>query len=188
MISTAAADSAVTEGGYRVEVYRPGELPATVRGGDFLLVHSPYLISRLIRLCTRSYFNHAAMVLDAEGGIAEALAEGIVRRNVAEWEDVLFAVVSPDLSEEDRRQVVEHAEWVVGEGWRYSWATILGMGLFWLTGGRLMLSSGAKAAICSAFVADCLHAGAIRFPEKIPDFLTPQDLAERFGVEDPEYD
>lgn len=168
-----------------VALYRPGELPESVRGGDFLLVHSPYLISRCIRFFTRSYFNHAAILLNSSGDIAEALADGIKRRNVSEWEDVTFAVVSPDLSEEDRAQVVSHAEWVVGEGWRYSWATILGMGLFWASGGRLMLSGGAKSAICSALVADALHAGGVRFPEKIPHFYTPQDLAEQFGVTAP---
>lgn len=51
-----------------------------------------------------------------------------------------------------------------------------------------MLSSGTKAAICSGFVADCLHAGGVRFPEKIPHFHTPQDLAERFLIEEPEYE
>ena len=165
-----------------VRYYRPGELPDTVRGGDFLLVRSPYLISRLIRLFTRSRFNHAAMLLNPTGDIAEALGKGVVRRSIAEWEDVTFVVVSPDLSEEDRAQVVSHAEWVVGEGWRYSWATIVGMGLFWATGGRLMLSGGAKSAICSALVADCLHAGAQRFPEKIPHFMTPEDLREHYRV------
>ncbi len=165
-----------------VKLYRPGELPESVRGGDFLLVNSPYLISRFIRVCTGSSWNHAAFVLDSEGTILEALAKGVVIRNVSEWEDVLFAVVSPDYSKENRVDAVAHARWIGEEGWRYSWPTILGMGLFWLTGGRLMLSSGAKAAICSAVVGDCLHAGAERFPKKHPLFLDPDDLGERYGV------
>ena len=159
-------------------------MPSDIRGGDFLLVHGSYPISRLIQICTGSRWNHAIMALDSSGNCAEALGNGIVKSRLETHEDRTFALVSPDYASlSDRQQAIDHAQWVVGEGWKYGYATFFGMLLFWLTGGDLMVSGGAKAAICSGFVADCLHAGAIRFPEKHPMFYTPADLGRRFSVE-----
>lgn len=166
-----------------VRIYGPGELPNNVRGGDFLLVRSSMWISRFIRLMTRSKWSHAAMCLNSRGDIAEALDEGVVRRHISEWAPVTVAHVSPALSRTNRLDVVDHAHWIVKQGWAYDWATFFGMALFWLSAGKLMISGGAKSAICSGYVSDCLHAGGVRFEEKIPYFMTPQDLAEMYGVD-----
>lgn len=174
-----------------VTLYRAGELPpkGMLRPGDLLLVHGDYPISRFIQLCTSSYWNHVAVVLDEEGHITEALGRGIVRGNIAEWKHSVFAVVSPsELTDEQRIEVVEHALWVVGEGWEYDKVTFVGMGLFWVSNGRFMLSTGAKAAICSGHAADCYHAAGVKFPKKICYFMTPKDIAERFEVSEPGYD
>jgi hypothetical protein len=164
-------------------LFAPGELPETTRGGDILLVRSDKLASRFIRLVDGGDFSHVATVVDGTGTIVEATARGVVRRHVSAWEDVLFAVVSPDLSEEDRADVVAHAEWVAGDGWSYDWVTFVGTALFWATGGRLMISGGAKAAICSAQAADNQHAGGERFEEAIPHFHTPRMIQEHYGVD-----
>ena len=171
-----------------VTLFRAGELPpkGTLRPGDLLLVHGNYPISKFIRLCTGSYWNHVAVVLDEEGNITEALGRGIVRGDVAEWKHSVFAVVSPpELTDEQRIEIVEHALWVVGEGWEYGKATFVGMLVFWATRGKCMVSGGAKVAICSGHAADCYHAGGVKFPKKIPYFYTPEDIGERFGVEEP---
>lgn len=159
-----------------------GEYPTHTEPGDFALVVTDRPQSLFIRAMIRGPYSHAAQIVGREGQIVEALSRGVVRSDLRDWKDAEFVVVSPDLSSEDRDDVVAHALWLAGEGWRYDWATFLGMSVFWGTGGRLMVSAGAKAAICSAVVADSQHAGGERFSEKIPHFYTPEDLRCHYGV------
>jgi hypothetical protein len=159
--------------------YAPGELPppGTLRGGDLLFVRSDRPWSMPIRAMTRGPFSHVAVCADECGTVVEAIAEGVVRRNLSAWKDVTFAVYSsPNLSSEQRAQVARHAERLAGDGWEYDWATLFGMGVFWGTGGRVMVSSGAKTSICSGLAADCYHSAGVYFEERIPHFYTPNML------------
>jgi hypothetical protein len=162
-----------------IELYAPGRLPApgTLRGGDLLFVRSGRPWSYPIRALTRGPFSHVAVCVDAEGTVVEAVAEGVVRRDLAVWKDVLFAhYSSPNLADAQRAQVVRHAERLWADGWGYDWATLFGMGVFWGSGGRVMVSSGAKTSICSGLAADCYHSAGVYFPERIPHFETPNSL------------
>ena len=165
--------------------YGVGEYPEKTTPGDFILCGSGRHASRFIKLMTGGPYSHAAQIVGEDGELVEALAEGVVRSNVRDWQDTYFVVVSPALSEDDRADVVAHALWIAGEGWSYDWPTFAGMLVFWGTGGRLMVSAGAKSSICSAVVADCQHSGGERFPEKIPHFMHPEDLREHYGVPRP---
>lgn len=168
-----------------IKLYEPGEMPTRgdIRGGDLVLVHSDYRISKLIQFCTNSFWNHVAVVLNEEGDITEALGSGIIRSNLSEWKQSVFIILSPEeLTDQQRREITEHAGWIVGQGWSYDKVTLVGMILFWISGGKFMLSGGAKSAICSGHGADCYHAAGWKFPEKIPYFYTPKDIAKHFGV------
>lgn len=155
-----------------------------MKGGDLVFCWSNRPASIFIRTVTWGDFSHVALVLDEHGTVAEATASGILVRNISDWPDsVRYTVVSIPLSEEDREDVLRQARNIVDGGWSYDWATFFGVGVFWLTGGRLMVSSGAKAAICSAFCADCHHAGGHYYPEKIPHFMLPKDMQRHYGVE-----
>lgn len=159
-----------------------------MRGADLVYARSKRLASRSIRLVDGGDFSHVAVVVDEDGTVVEATRYGVVISNVytsESWRGVEWVCYSPALSDEDRADVVAQALWIAGEGWSYDWATFFGMGLFWATGGRLMVSGGAKASICSALAADCLHAGGERFPEAIPHFFTPRMLQRHYGVEAP---
>lgn len=152
-----------------------------MRGGDLVFARSPSLASRFIRLLDGGNFSHVAVAVDPEN-IVEATASGVVKRPLSEWpDDVQRVVYAPIMDEEDRQDVIRQANRIAADGWSYNWPTFIGMGLYWLTGGRLAVSAGAKAAICSALAADALHAGGEYF-EVHPLFMTPKMLQRHFGL------
>jgi hypothetical protein len=161
------------------KVYGPGECPVMVSPGAVIVCRSAGPLSRLIRWASKGEWSHAAIVVEKEGDIVEASWNGVQEASIRDWKDVEFAVLMPDyLNEFQRNQAVSQALWILQEGWEYDYTTFFGMLLFWATRGKLMISGGAKVAICSGLVADCLHFGGIRFPRKIPYFHTPSDLYE----------
>lgn len=168
--------------------YAPAGTDATTfEPGDFLLTRGDYWSSRIIRLGQRFRFpkefaryNHAALVLDSNGSIVEALGQGIVKRHVSEYRPKNYYLVKIEASDEDREQIVRYAESVLEARYRYGWLTIVSVGLSLLTGSSLVFAR-ASTAICSGFVSDALVRAGYVFP-KPPAFMVPADLAEFFDI------
>lgn len=169
--------------------YGPGQSVTAPQPGDFLLLsEGEDAWTRLIRFgqglryrgprrqCAR--WNHAALFVDTQGTIIEALSSGVARRPVADYAPQDYVVVHLELSDEDRREAVAFAASCLHDG--YGWLTIASVVLLVLTGTTLAFGLDGQE-ICSGLVAGSLeHAGVI-FPRDATH-LMPADLAAFYGV------
>ena len=103
-----------------VRLYESGEEIEGYEGGDFLLTHGEYWTSRLIRFGQGlrtdkryAWWNHAALVLNEKGDIAEALSDGVVCNNVSRYTPPACYLVKINASNEDRSQTMAFAESVL---------------------------------------------------------------------------
>jgi hypothetical protein len=129
-----------------VESFDAGEAAETWSAGDILLTHGDALISRLIRFGERlrihgddrayCWFNHAALVLNDQGDLAEALSQGVVRTNASKYLPNAYAVVRPGITAADTKEVLAFADWVLATHDRYGWFTIASIAVSVLTGSK----------------------------------------------------
>ena len=174
-----------------VTEHPPGDRAEDLRIGDFLLtgVTQQGIVSRAIKLgaLLRRYdgayqrFSHAALVIDANGTLAEALAHGVCESPISKYDAHNYRIVRTQVDEHDQAQVRAFADSVLGARRNgYGYATIAGLALYCVTGGQMCIQK-AGTAICSGFVSDALtRAGYIW--ERPPFAMMPADLAEAFDV------
>lgn len=149
------------------------------RPGDFVVTHDNSIIDRLIQIATRSRWNHAALITSAAGDIAELVGPGNRRAHLSKYRKLEYFVVRlDDLSDEDRRQVVEYVDATVARHERYGYLTIATIVVKILTRARLVLKLDGMM-ICSEFVANALaHGGQVW--DKDASLITPADLYNRY--------
>ena len=176
---------------HRVEYYGPGDAAqGPFRPGDLILTHGEGWASALIRFGQglrfrgpdRPYarWNHAAIVVDGGGGIAEALEWGVEYEHVSKYEGKEYALVRLETSEERRAGMLAFAKSVLRTRPRYGYVTILCIAL------QLLFASGfvfarSGTAICSGFAAEVLIRNHEIFGKE-PLVIMPADLARHFGV------
>jgi len=162
------------------------------RPGDFILTHGKSWTSRLIRFgeglryagAERKFarWNHAAIFVDAEGNIVEALGAGVQKRNISVYKDTEYHLVRlENVSDDDRRQECEFALHCLRD--RYGYLTIVSIGLSLLTGSKLGFGVDGQE-ICSALLARALERTGEIFPRD-PWHMMPADLAKYFEIEPP---
>jgi len=170
-----------------VRFYESGEEIEGYEGGDFILTRGEYWTSKLIRFGQGlrtdkmyAWWNHAALVLNENGDIAEALSNGVVCNHISRYTSPACYLVKITASDEDRRQMTAFAESVLTSPDRteYGWLTILSITLTLLTGSRLVFGV-AGTAICSGFVAEALVRTGEIF-DKPPSHMMPADLAKHY--------
>jgi hypothetical protein len=176
-----------------VERSTAGHEPAQLAAGHVLLTHGRHWPARIIRFGQRlrftgrrapfAYWNHVALVLNADGDLAEALGRGVVRTNIEKYRDTTYELVRIDCSDEDREQIAAFAQAVLAARWRYGWWTIVALALTLLTGSRFVFGR-VGTAICSGFAAEALVRAGLIFARP-PAFMLPADLAEHFGAQGP---
>lgn len=174
----------------KVRHYPAGEQARELKAGYFLLTHGKGTISKLIRFGQGwrfrgkkrpyAYWNHAALVLDDDGRIAEALTKGVLEQKLEKYKDVDYYLVQVDASPEDREHVVRFAESVLEARYRYSWIEIVTLALAALTASKYVVGK-VGTAICSGFVSSALVRTGEIFPVP-PDYMTPADLAMHYDV------
>jgi hypothetical protein len=161
---------------------------ATARTGDVLLTYRPDFYNRLIEIGQRQRYprrpdltrwSHAALVIDDDGELAEALPNGVRRTHIERYSDVEYVIVRTHVDEHDRPQVTEFAAASVGI--KYDWVTVVSVTLALLTGMSLSFSLE-NQLICSGFVAEALTRAGYIF-HRSPSHMTPADLAWFFRVE-----
>lgn len=154
------------------------------RPGDYIVVRTGGLAARLIRLVTRSRFNHAAIYIGGGQVIEATPRQGVRIAELAEYAgDLMWSnTAEPTLSEE-RDTVVEFARAWLGEP--YAWGEDLAdglacLGLRW----RLLagLTAGRRTVMCSQLVAAAgaqagLNSWLCGKPN--PGAVVPGDLAAR---------
>ena len=172
-----------------VESFRPGEQVVNPLPGDFILTHGTSWTSRMIRLGEAIRFrgadkpfarwNHAAIFINQQGDIIEALGGGVQRRNISVYKETEYYVVHlDDVIDMNRTHEVEFAEACLNE--HYGWLTIVSIALSLLSGSKLGFGVDGQE-ICSALVARCLERTGEIFPTD-PWHIMPADLAKYYNV------
>jgi hypothetical protein len=179
---------------FHIENFGPGISIENPEPGDFVLTRGKGWTSVLIRVGERlryrgknrkfSYWNHAALFTDANGGIIEALACGVRAGNISKYTPIDYHVVRLDgVSVQDRQHEVAFATYCVAKHAKYGYLTILGIALSLLAGGRVYFGIDGQE-ICSELVGRALERTGEIF-EKEPWHMMPADLAQAYQVEPP---
>jgi uncharacterized protein YycO len=162
------------------------------RPGDFILTHSVGFIGSLIRFGewlrywgenkVFAHWSHAAIFVDSEGTIIEALGGGVQKRNISVYRDTEYVVVflPDDTTQQDREEAVRFAEFSLNDP--YGYLTIISISLSLLTTAKFSFGIDGQQ-ICSALVARCLERIGEIFEENEPWHLMPADLAKHFNVQ-----
>jgi hypothetical protein len=168
-----------------------GQQPSGFISGDFILTHGEGFICELIRFGQRlrftgdnarfAYWNHAALLVNPEGDLIEALGDGIKKTHISKYTQKEYVVVSIEASDADRAEMLQFAESFLTM--EYGYATFISIGLSLLTG--LRFSFGFEGQfICSGLVARALERTQEIFQEN-PTSIMPATLAKYYGVEIP---
>ena len=171
-----------------VTLYPPGVPVSSYQPGDFGLTHGSSFVSRGIQVAQRlrfrgvqreyAHWNHAFLVTSADGDIVEAGGKGIEGGHVSDYDAKEVHLVHVDASDEDRKFMVQFADYCMGR--RYGYLTIISLVFQLITGARIGIVN-AKSMICSGFVAEALEMAGYDWPVD-PAFIMPADLAARFEV------
>lgn len=164
-----------------------------MRPGDIVLVHTPLTrnpaswfgvlirFGAWLRKDTRPYrhWNHAAIVLDSIGGLADAQARGVEMTSLAEYDPDHYVVVRPDAHPDDRWQMANFAYRQIGVP--YGWLSIVWQAVLILLGGRLVVDVD-RSWFCSEVCAAALLRADIDLG-MAPARVTPAHLAAYFQIE-----
>lgn len=174
-----------------VERVGKGETVSNPRPGDFILTHGTAWTSRLIQWGQRlrihgqdakyTYWNHAAIFVDDNGGIVEAIGAGVCKRNISVYQPKDYYVIRIKGSPEDRAEAVNFACSCLDE--RYAWTTIVSIALSLITGAKFSFGFDGEQ-ICSGLVARALERTWAIFNRE-PSHIMPADLAKYYQVESP---
>lgn len=150
--------------------------------GQYGCVRTGGFYAALIRLGTRSKYNHVFLVVDDHGGIIESDPGGARRSSIDAYSGHAI-LYSPDtLTNTQKDQLVAKATTLLGTP--YGWLDIarlslrtLGLQWPWLT----RAADNEKAMICSQLVATCGQAAGLDWncEREAPAAVTPADLARR---------
>ena len=116
----------------------PGDAPQTWAPGDFILVHSDSLSSRLIHLGQRfrirgedsryTWFNHAALVVSDTGDLIEAVGTGVIRSNAEMYRHKHYNVLRTGADPGDVKDVLQFADCVADNRARYGMVVLASRG------------------------------------------------------------
>lgn len=158
---------------------------ATPKPGTYACVRTGGFYAWLIRVGTRSKYNHAFLVVDEYGGIIEADPGGARRAMLADYRaDAIVFDVNEPITDEQRARVVAKATTLLGTP--YGWTDIARLALRcagvkwrWLTAA----ADNERAMICSQLVAACGEAAGLDWDcgRDNPAAVTPGDLASRLA-------
>jgi hypothetical protein len=185
----------------RAEVQRlgPGEKASAFSPGDFILTHGNAWTSKVIRFGQAlrihgedrkyTWWNHAAMIVSADGDLIEALGAGVMRTNLSHYQPVEYHLVRTGAAALDRSEVVAFAEWAAGDDTgagrqKYGFVTIVSIAWTLLTGGKFTFALEGQM-ICSGLVARGQERTDAIF-NRTPSHIMPADLAKYYQVEPPD--
>jgi hypothetical protein len=154
--------------------FAPGEQVANPIPGDFILTHGKSWSSRLIRFGESirywgpdkkfTRWNHAAIFVNGNGDIVEALGGGVQKRNIAVYKDTEYHVVHlEDVIDLNREHECLFASACLHD--HYGWLTILSIALSLLSGSKPGFGVDGQE-ICSALVARCVERTGEIFPNR----------------------
>ena len=170
------------------KVYEAGSEPQKFNPGDFILVSTTGILAKFIRfgqfiryhgkMKPFSTWNHAAMIVDEEGTIIEAVGRGVRYAHIDEYKNVEYYLVNTKLNSQSRNQAVAACKSFIKD--KYGWFTIVSIAIELITGIKLQFSLN-NSMICSAVVGQSLWAGGVIF-NRNPYQMMPADLAAAFNI------
>ena len=173
------------------KVYEAGIEPQKFNPGDFILVSTNGILAKFIRfgqfiryhgkMKPFSLWNHAAMIIDEEGTIVEAVGRGVRYAHIDEYKNVEYYLVNTKLNKQSREQAISACNSFVKD--QSGWLTIVSIAFELITGIKLQFSLN-NSMICSAVVAQSLWAGGVIFSRN-PYQMMPADLAAAFNISCP---
>ena len=160
---------------------------APFQPGDFLLLHEPDFVSKMIRVGQRvrynkdyAYWNHTVLITSRNGDMIEALKGGVTFGHISKYQDVDYYLVRVNASKEDALEIVAFANSILARPPKYGFGVILSIFFTLLFGWRLVFGR-VGTYICSGLVASALTRGTAIF-DKPPEYMTPADLAKYYNV------
>src|ERR1700678_3674631 len=129
-----------------VVTFPPGQQVIDPCPGDFILTHGSSWTSHLIRFGEKirywgpdkrfTRWNHAAIFVNSNGDIIEALGGGVQMRNISVYKETEYHLVHlENVLEPNRDHEVMFARACLND--HYGWLTILSIALCLLTGSKL---------------------------------------------------
>ncbi len=160
--------------------------------GDILLVHDFSFISKAIRLGERikifgnilrgratrldlknaSKWNHAALIVDENGGLLQALGHGITDGNVSDYKE--FKILKSNFTPEQLQSVLKFAKSCVGVPYGYLDIVSIALDIFI----PFAHFRDGNTLICSQFVAKAWEHGGWICPKLDTSHVMPSDLEE----------
>lgn len=173
-----------------VERLGPGETVIKPLPGDFLLTHAAGFSSGLIRWGEKlryhgpeagfAHWSHAAVFVNTDGEIVEAILAGVQQRNISVYKDTEYHVIRlTEATDKERAHAVAFAEHCLHDS--YGYVTDLSLIFSLLTGRKFFFGEDGQM-ICSGMVARALERTGAIFQYDSWHML-PADLAEAFNVE-----
>ena len=149
-----------------------------LKPGNFIVTTGGGFIDRLIQFSTMSKWNHAALVIDSKGTVIDVIGTGIRKLPLSTFSQNDYHIVNVEMSDEDRKQVVAYAAFMLKKHAKYGFVTIASIVLKILTHSRLVIKLDGTL-ICSEFVANALAEGGVIW-DKDTSLITPADLYNKF--------
>lgn len=146
----------------------------SLKPGDFILTHGSSLFDTLIQTFTFSHWNHAALIIDEEGTLLEAVDKGIKKHHLSKYRKEEVYIVRTEFNETEREHIVKYGLKMLADHEKYGFLTIFSIALKIITKSRLIIKLEGTI-ICSEFVANALARGGIIW-DKDPELITPADL------------
>lgn len=150
-------------------------LGALIRTGEWLREHVWQVLHHSRRRAGAWEWNHAGVIVSAEGGTIEALGAGVVRSDMHVHDDAVVCLPPVGV---DPTKVVAFAERQLGRP--YGWIEVVLMGVDCVLGTGFRLRASHRSWICSELAAAALEAGGFALSRPV-DLTMPFDLAEEVG-------
>lgn len=174
---------------FKIEHFSPGEEVLNPQPGDFILTRGNAWTSKLIQFGQMLRFhgndkkytrwNHAAIVINTQGDIIEALGSGVKKRHISVYKPKDYYYVRINAMPHDRDQAVNFALYALGEP--YGWSTIVSIAISLITGLKFSFGFDGEQ-ICSGLIARAMERTSAIF-NRSPSHITPADLAKYYQVE-----
>ena len=159
----------------------------TYNAGQFFVVRTKGFPAFVIRLVTRSWANHAGLVVSSSGVTVEAKGGGVCYGTLGSYGDDELRLSHFDLADVQASEIVEQAKSLIGRP--YGWADLLWLGLLqwpvtWRWEWIRRRVDDPSRLVCSQLVAFCYESANVELSYEVdmPLDVTPADLARRIGA------
>jgi len=167
----------------------PGEIPETWKPGDVILGRAHEGIRRWVIAFGQGIrihgtdrrfidYTHAALVVDEDGGVIEAVGTGVQMTSLAEYASrgEEYRIFNVHASKDDRQEVVRFAKWTLKHRAPYNRVATVSIFITQLTGSKFAFFVDGEFH-CSGLVARALERTEALFT-KDPVHIMPADLAK----------